>query len=730
MKKQTEHLTMINSGRKAKSSSRTTVDCPDLLNQIKANSISILKNKLDSLFSHCDDLFFDLSNRANSNNEQNLYFESMRELRIKKAGVVNLFGQKLEQQFTLCLSPQPTSSHHDTQSLESLSLVQKDDVEQSVAISSMIKKARASCQEALHTLNIRLDHLIESNRINPDNNPIDPQQICSAFAGSCELFEIDIKARIIIFKQFERLVVGQLVSLYTTANDLLINAGILPKINLGIKKSTSKETTEQAQLQTPFLNEGVSYSLQELTNTLANIRQLGVQFFPNYCYFTQNPGPAMTNTELVTALSSLNLTANTDIPTQDLRQTVSFILTQANPQQPNALQQPDEDIINLVSMFFDFVLDDKHLPMAIQALISRLQIPVLKLALKDRSFFNNGKHPARKLVNLIASIGFGWDEKPNNAQNSLHEKVSCIIQEVANQENDSLQVISEKVIELETLLTQHERRSALAEKRTQEAAEGQAKTVVARQTSHEVLFKQLDNVKLPAEIIQFLIGQWQQLLTLTHIKFGEESPEWLNATQASQDLIWACQFQQDEKSRQRLTKIQENLIDTLAKGLNQITLSEDEQSRLLSTVKQHIEKIQQNPGKNPSQPLSKEQRTLLSEGKSKSWQEMTAVERQQAQYAALTYDFIKQAESLPINSWLSYKDSKTGKILRCKLSSRIEATDTYIFVNRFGFKVLEKKRKDFALDIQQKHVDLMEQGLLFDRAMNNITDKIRTLSPA
>lgn len=729
MKKQTEHLTMINSGRKAKSN-RTEATCPDLLNQIKANSVSILKSKLESLFSHCDDLFFDLSNRANSNNEQNLYFESMRELRIKKAGVTNLFGQKLEQQFVLSLTPQPTASNHDSQSLDSLSLVQKDDVEQSVAINSMIKKARTACQESLHTLNIRLDHLIESNRINSDNNPIDPQQICSAFAEACELFEIEIKARIIIFKQFERLVAAQLISLYTTANDLLINAGILPKINLGIKKSASTEAPQQAQAQTSFLNEGVNYNLQELANMLANVRQLGLQLFPNYCYFTQNPGPVMTNVELVTALSSLNLAASADIPTNDLRQTVSYILAQTNPQQPNALQQPDEDIINLVSMFFDFVLDDKNLPMAIQALVSRLQIPILKLALKDRSFFNDGKHPARKLVNLIASIGFGWDEKPNSAQNSLNEKISCIIQDIANQEEDALQLISEKVIELETLLAQHERRSTLAEKRTQEAAEGQAKTIVARQTSQEVLFRQLDNAKLPTEIIQFLIEQWQQLLTLTHIKFGEESPEWLHATQASQDLIWACQFQQDEKSKQRLTKIRESLIDTLSKGLNQITLSEDEQSHLLNTVKQHIEKIQQNLSESPSQPLTKEQRESLNEGKNKSWQEMTAVERQQAQYAALTYDFIKQAESLPINSWLSYQDSKAGKILRCKLSSRIEATDTYIFVNRFGFKVLEKKRKDFALDMQQKRVELMEQGLLFDRAMSNITGKIRTLNPA
>jgi len=48
--------------------------------------------------------------------------------------------------------------------------------------------------------------------------------------------------------------------------------------------------------------------------------------------------------------------------------------------------QADEDVINVVAMFFDLILDDRNLPIEIQALVSRLQLPILKVALKDRSF--------------------------------------------------------------------------------------------------------------------------------------------------------------------------------------------------------------------------------------------------------------------------------------------------------------------------------------------------------
>ena len=106
---------------------------------------------------------------------------------------------------------------------------------------------------------------------------------------------------------------------------------------------------------------------------------------------------------------------------------------------------------------------------------------------------------------------------------------------------------------------------------------------------------------------------------------------------------------------------------------------------------------------------------------------MTALERQQARYKALTYEFIKKADALPVGAWLSYEDSRRGKILRCKLSTKIEISDTFVFVNRFGFKVMEKSRKDFAYDLQQRRAIPLENNMLFDRAMENIVGNLRQL---
>ena len=107
---------------------------------------------------------------------------------------------------------------------------------------------------------------------------------------------------------------------------------------------------------------------------------------------------------------------------------------------------------------------------------------------------------------------------------------------------------------------------------------------------------------------------------------------------------------------------------------------------------------------------------------------MTGVERQQARYKQLTYDFIRKAEELPLQTWLSYVDNKTGKITRCKLASRIEQTDTYVFVNRFGFRALEKQRKDFAVDLQAGRAAILDSGQLFDRALSNVLARLNSTS--
>ncbi len=168
--------------------------------------------------------------------------------------------------------------------------------------------------------------------------------------------------------------------------------------------------------------------------------------------------------------------------------------------------------------------------------------------------------------------------------------------------------------------------------------------------------------------------------------------------------------------------------------MNQIANTSESAQATIAIIERNLEQLQSNQESEISfRPLSVEQAKELGHtpgGGSKAWKDMTGVERQQARYKQLTYEFIRKAEQLPLHTWLSYTNPGSGETIRCKLASRIEESDTYVFVNRFGFKAMEKLRKDFACDMQAGRAVALDSGQLFDRAMSNILSRLNKLDGA
>jgi len=509
---------------------------------------------------------------------------------------------------------------------EGLSLVQHDEIEQKVAINGMISKARSNNQEALYHLTTRLDYLSTIKRINNNNNPLDPEQICHGFADACELLDINIKAKIILYKQFDRLVISKLANVYSTANDFLINAGIIPTVTHSVHKDADSKTspvppttkTDETSDAGTVANQP-RFDFRELSNLLSSLRALGLDRVPNYQTYSANPGPVMSNRDILTTLSLLQLQhLRTPNVTVDLREVINSILSGTTPEKPKSVKQSDEDIINLVAMFFDFVLDDKNLPLAFQALISRLQIPILKVALRDKNFFSNNEHPARKLVNSLASASIGWDDAENNEKDRTYKSIADIVQAIteSNVEDNSLFV--EKLQLVQQLIKQAEHRSTLIEKRTNQAAEGEAKTRKAKYATQQLLFKQLETAQLPKVVHNFLVNQWQQLLIIIHLKHGEESAQWIDASQLVGDVIWVCHPHQDEKSRQRFNKIKADLIKRIHQGLDEAAVPSEECNRITNEIQCVIESLQRHATNPDKHEVPVELYTLTAEQAKKS----------------------------------------------------------------------------------------------------------------
>src|SRR5207247_295583 len=70
----------------------------------------------------------------------------------------------------------------------------------------------------------------------------------------------------------------------------------------------------------------------------------------------------------------------------------------------------DHMVIDVVGGLFDQILSDPKVPPQMARQIGRLQLPVLRAALGDPTFFSSRRHPVRRFVNRIASLGVAFDD--------------------------------------------------------------------------------------------------------------------------------------------------------------------------------------------------------------------------------------------------------------------------------------------------------------------------------
>jgi septum formation inhibitor-activating ATPase MinD len=65
--------------------------------------------------------------------------------------------------------------------------------------------------------------------------------------------------------------------------------------------------------------------------------------------------------------------------------------------------------------------------------------------------------------------------------------------------------------------------------------------------------------------------------------------------------------------------------------------------------------------------------------------------------------------------------------LRCKLVAVVETTGKYIFVNRTGMKVIERSRTDLALELRNGVARVLDDTLLFERALESVIGNLKRL---
>ncbi|MFV3307253.1 DUF1631 domain-containing protein [Pseudomonas sp. NY15181] len=722
-----------------------------------------LRQAMQALFDNADDTLFEMADRASNNAEQSAYFEAMRDLRLKRKNIERGFLQKVFEQFaSLGQYEIGKASPLESVSYDNLTLVQNDELEEAVALDAMVAKVMSRDGVALGHLTTRLNKLV-SKKVEDKTNPLGPRLLCEAFLEACQGLGVEIKVKLIILKLFDKYVLAEAEHLYAEANQTLVALGVLPELkNVPLRRPPQRTAPSQGggaaplagaleQTGTQYLDSESQAAFAALQDLLSQVR--GSAVAPTRA--VPSDAVPITSSDLMRLLSHLqsHLPAQT-IDEIDVRQHLDHLLSRVSSKsgRSRVVGQVDEDVINLVSMLFEFILDDRTLPDSLKALIGRIQIPMLKVAVLDKTFFSRGSHPARRLLNEIASAALGWGEQTDGQRDYLYQKIEQVVMRLLNDFVDDPAIFSELLDEFIAFTGDERRRSELLEQRTRDAEEGRARAELARQDVEQVLNERLLGRTLPEVVVRLLQEAWSKVLLLTCLKHGTASIEWDDALATMDDLIWSVEPHEDPDSRLRLLEMVPQLLKSLREGLASAAFDPFSTGEFFSRLEGlHVQAFQRYKQAEERKAAGLDDDLPLLDEPLDAPAEVASIAPQSAMVAVVAEivlatpgearavepdevladddESLRRVDDLRVGSWVEIQEDEEHK-LRCKLAAVIRPSCRYIFVNRTGMKVLEKTRMGLALEFRRNAVRLLDDALLFDRALESVIGNLRRLKNA
>jgi hypothetical protein len=711
-----------------------------------------LKLLMRAMFDGADDSLFKLSDKASSNEQQERYFNAMREVRLKRRQMEARFFEGYRKTFNdLSAGISVAARQQDKVSMESLSLVQNEELEERVALETMSNKATSLNKTSLSYLNQRLAYLLSRDNMLDADNPVAPINLCDYFSDCLQLLDLDIEARLLVYKLFDQYVMARLYALYEDLDKLLITHGALPRLE-GAKKSKEKGVSQDAShaertttaSAAPGALKPIFRSLQKLMEQVSSEQADTMVAAPTY------QGPTQPTAKICEVLSSLQVpSANDEQELEgwkqfDVREHVRGAMKASAPGgRALPLARKDNDAINLIAMLFEFILEDRNIIPEIRAVLARLQLPLVKLALQDKKFFDQKSHPARTLLNALASAAIGFNHVSDRFQERLKFKIEEVVTRICSEFDSASDLFDMLLADFQVFQEKEARRVELVTQRLQSAEEGKAKTERARDLVKDTLNKLSASYQPLPEFIETLLSEaWSKVLFLNALKDGAEGDAWKTSVFIIEQLLWTISGEHNRSSRPVLLKVIPVVQKQVRKGLNDVSYNPYDSSRLLKELESlQIAMLKEASTKEGTAQQAEDAKSWLTQSSNpaeklrSSSEELSTSETMAAIDQVLVQQnsetnmqalkpYLSKVDEFCNGSWFQFH--KGGEETRTKLAASLPKLDKYIFVNHAGMKVHECNKVEFAELLKSKVMKYIDNGSVFDRALKSVVKSLRS----
>jgi hypothetical protein len=573
----------------------------DMLAGCRELALTQMTRALSGMLDRVEDDLFELAEKALDRDSQNMYLEARSQAREKRSAIESAFGRHFVELFDRGVRGEAPTSAKSARG--ELALVEEEDLEETLAMREMSSKLKASCEGELMALSQRLGFLLERPGLEDDANPMSPAAICAALRDACDELEAGQKVRMILLRQLEGYAEGVVQTIYRDLNSHLLERRILPDVRAGVPRAVAVPATKRAPKKAPNAGTAASQSTGAVADgdILAALAQLlgpagpmpgvasGAPFAAGggMAAWPTSPGSASgaptVPSSFMSELTRMHREPRAGDPdgTNALMNVVRRI--KAAPQS-STLGTVDAMTIDIIAMLFDNIFEDSHIPSSVKALLGRLQIPTLKVALLDKSFFSSKAHPARRLLDLLAHSAIGVDEGSSREGPAL-AMIEGVVDRVLAEFETDLALFEEMAQRVAAFIEQQKSAEGEIVERSVRLIEERERDEIARELAEQEVARRLESrAWVPPAVREMLNETWVRAMSRVHRSDGEGSAAWKAMLLNMEDLLWSVEPKVTADDRKRLITMLPGMLRTLHEGLERGELDASGRAIFLGTL--------------------------------------------------------------------------------------------------------------------------------------------------
>ena len=501
-------------------------------------------------------------------------------------------------------------------SLGELSLVDDDDLNETLKFNGAAAKVRKACEEELSAIDQRVRVLLEDPALESEDNPFAAQLICDAFKHACRQTGAPAQVRLVLLKLFEERMPDAAAESYQRVNDLLVANQILPKIKYGITRSKSDPGKRAAAAEkaagggekdkpdaAPAEPEDEGDIFAKIQKMLAPLTGGGGPPAPG---MGVGGVPIIQGADLMGSLTKIqtgDLSGVTGEGGVDLSavfaaaSNMTNVLKELKGSNVGAsMGQVDAMTLDIVSMLFDELFDDDKVPIALKGIIGRLQLPMLKVALADKDLFTKKTHPARRLLDALGQIGYRLPADFDDAS-PLFAKLEGYIQEIVDGFQDDVEIFDTVRERLEEIIVEYDHRIVEETEAAAKSLKQAEDLAIAKAAAQEEIVARVEKAPhAPRVIVEFFVQHWIKYMLIVYARDGKDSEGWKTALDTIDQLLWSTEPKATMEERRKLASSIPAILKRVREGVTSGGIaSEDSTAFFGALMKCHTEVMQAPP---------------------------------------------------------------------------------------------------------------------------------------